>query len=246
MFSLENNTSLFWIEKHGSDFLIKNLALLPIAWKKVFFPRTKFSDRWCAASTVNTFSAWEFSIQSDFVFLCTFFTWIYNCGKVVDSAFASTNVVQKKYRQNDESMWNGNRASIKTTGVNEYAVSTEDKKQKLCNFRFSTPPAFFYSARNLIYLVLRCISFASFLFFFDPICRVSNAHFLHYDVQQQTKNSFKTSKGVGYTAHFVGNCLVLTSMKVKGKGFQHCVKYEFQPRKVRTCEYFVVCVAAVT
>lgn len=44
--------------------------------------------------------------------------------------------------------------------------------------------------------------------------------------------SFKTSKGVGYTAHFVGNCLVLTSMKVKGKGFQHCVKYEFQPRKV--------------
>lgn len=44
--------------------------------------------------------------------------------------------------------------------------------------------------------------------------------------------SFKTSKGVGYSAHFVGNCLVLTSMKVKGKGFQHCVKYEFQPRKV--------------
>ncbi|KAL4710138.1 hypothetical protein ACJJTC_006435 [Scirpophaga incertulas] len=43
--------------------------------------------------------------------------------------------------------------------------------------------------------------------------------------------SFKTSKGVGYTAHFVGNCLVLTSMKVRGKGFQHCVKYEFQPRR---------------
>ncbi|XP_070168019.1 neurobeachin isoform X10 [Polyergus mexicanus] len=42
---------------------------------------------------------------------------------------------------------------------------------------------------------------------------------------------FKTSKGVGYSAHFVGNCLVLTSMKIKGKGFQHCVKYEFQPRK---------------
>lgn len=53
--------------------------------------------------------------------------------------------------------------------------------------------------------------------------------------QKKKKNSFsfKTSKGVGYTAHFVGNCLVLTSMKVKGKGFQHCVKYEFQPRKVR-------------
>ena len=44
-------------------------------------------------------------------------------------------------------------------------------------------------------------------------------------------NSFKTAKGIGYSAHFVGNCLVLTSMKVKGKGYQHCVKYEFQPRK---------------
>ena len=43
--------------------------------------------------------------------------------------------------------------------------------------------------------------------------------------------SFKTAKGIGYSAHFVGNCLVLTSMKVKGKGYQHCVKYEFQPRK---------------
>ena len=44
--------------------------------------------------------------------------------------------------------------------------------------------------------------------------------------------SFRTSKGVGYSAHFVGNCLILTSVKVKGKGYQHCVKYEFQPRKV--------------
>lgn len=51
-------------------------------------------------------------------------------------------------------------------------------------------------------------------------------------ITQQHIISFKTSKGVGYTAHFVGNCLVLTSIKVKGKGFQHCVKYEFQPRKV--------------
>ncbi|CAG0882858.1 unnamed protein product [Darwinula stevensoni] len=42
---------------------------------------------------------------------------------------------------------------------------------------------------------------------------------------------FRTSKGVGYSAHFVGNCLILTSVKVKGKGYQHCVKYEFQPRK---------------
>ncbi|PVD34451.1 hypothetical protein C0Q70_05725 [Pomacea canaliculata] len=42
---------------------------------------------------------------------------------------------------------------------------------------------------------------------------------------------FRTSKGIGYSAHFVGEALVITSMKVKGKGFQHCVKYEFQPRR---------------
>ncbi len=45
--------------------------------------------------------------------------------------------------------------------------------------------------------------------------------------------SFRTSKGIGYSAHFVGNCLIVTSLKSKGKGFQHCVKYDFQPRKVR-------------
>ncbi|XP_041358388.1 neurobeachin-like isoform X2 [Gigantopelta aegis] len=42
---------------------------------------------------------------------------------------------------------------------------------------------------------------------------------------------FRTSKGVGYSAHFVGEALVITSMKVKGKGFQNCVTYEFQPRR---------------
>ena len=45
-------------------------------------------------------------------------------------------------------------------------------------------------------------------------------------------SSFRTSKGVGYSGHFMGSCLVVTSVKVKGKGFQHCIKYDFQPRKV--------------
>lgn len=49
--------------------------------------------------------------------------------------------------------------------------------------------------------------------------------------------SFRTSKGVGYSAHFVGNCLIVTSLKSKGKGFQHCVKYDFQPRKVGISKY---------
>lgn len=45
-------------------------------------------------------------------------------------------------------------------------------------------------------------------------------------------SSFRTSKGLGYSAHFVGGCLIVTSLKSKGKGFQHCVKYDFKPQKV--------------
>jgi len=45
--------------------------------------------------------------------------------------------------------------------------------------------------------------------------------------------SFRTSKGVGYSGHFLGNALVITSMKIKGKGFQHCIKFDFRPREVR-------------
>lgn len=44
-----------------------------------------------------------------------------------------------------------------------------------------------------------------------------------------------SKSNVGYSAHFTGNCLVLTSMKVKGKGFQHCIPYEFSPFKWYHC-----------
>lgn len=52
--------------------------------------------------------------------------------------------------------------------------------------------------------------------------------------------SFRTSKGIGYSAHFLGNSLVITSMKVKGKGFQHCVKYDFKPRKVSDSDSSII------
>lgn len=45
--------------------------------------------------------------------------------------------------------------------------------------------------------------------------------------------SFCTSKGVGYSGNFLGSTFVITAIKMKGKGYQHCVHYEFQPRKVR-------------
>lgn len=48
--------------------------------------------------------------------------------------------------------------------------------------------------------------------------------------------NFKTGKsGLGYSAHFTGNCLVLTSIRVKGKGVQHCVAHEFPSHKWIHC-----------
>ncbi|CAF3867349.1 unnamed protein product [Rotaria sordida] len=43
---------------------------------------------------------------------------------------------------------------------------------------------------------------------------------------------FCTSKGHGYTAHFVGNCLVISYTKPKEKNFQHCIQFEFKSREV--------------
>ncbi|UJR15136.1 hypothetical protein I4U23_002101 [Adineta vaga] len=42
---------------------------------------------------------------------------------------------------------------------------------------------------------------------------------------------FCTSKGHGYSAHFVGNCLVISYSKLKEKTFQHCIQFEFKSRE---------------
>lgn len=42
---------------------------------------------------------------------------------------------------------------------------------------------------------------------------------------------FCTSKGIGYRAHFMGSCLVLTYSRQAGKEQQHCIQYEFKPRE---------------
>lgn len=41
-----------------------------------------------------------------------------------------------------------------------------------------------------------------------------------------------TNKGIGYTAYFMGACLVLSyKTKPNGKEMQHCIQYEFKPRE---------------
>ncbi|XP_047247715.1 neurobeachin isoform X3 [Girardinichthys multiradiatus] len=68
-------------------------------------------------------------------------------------------------------------------------------------------------------------------FTFNTWFRMDPLNNINVDKDKPYLYCFRTSKGIGYSAHFVGNCLIVTSLKSKGKGFQHCVKYDFQPMK---------------
>ncbi|XP_051939556.1 lipopolysaccharide-responsive and beige-like anchor protein isoform X2 [Hippocampus zosterae] len=68
-------------------------------------------------------------------------------------------------------------------------------------------------------------------FTFHTWLRMDPLNNLNVDKDKPYLYCFRTSKGLGYSAHFVGGCLIVTSLKTKGKGFQHCVKYDFKPQK---------------
>ena len=54
---------------------------------------------------------------------------------------------------------------------------------------------------------------------------------LHIETDKPYLYCLRTSKGIGYSGHFVGGCLVITALKSKGKGFQQCVAVEFGARR---------------
>ncbi|XP_041839635.1 lipopolysaccharide-responsive and beige-like anchor protein isoform X4 [Melanotaenia boesemani] len=68
-------------------------------------------------------------------------------------------------------------------------------------------------------------------FTFHTWLRMDPLNNINVDKDKPYLFCFRTSKGLGYSAHFVGGCLIVTSLKTKGKGFQHCVKYDFKPQK---------------
>ncbi|XP_057188742.1 lipopolysaccharide-responsive and beige-like anchor protein isoform X1 [Triplophysa rosa] len=68
-------------------------------------------------------------------------------------------------------------------------------------------------------------------FTFHTWLRLDPINNINVDKDKPYLYCFRTNKGLGYSAHFVGGCLVVTSLKSKSKGFQHCVKYDFKPQK---------------
>lgn len=68
-------------------------------------------------------------------------------------------------------------------------------------------------------------------FTFHTWLRMDPINNINVDKAKPYLYCFRTNKGVGYSAHFVGGCLIITSIKSKGKGFQHCVKFDFKPQK---------------
>ncbi|KAM5192194.1 lipopolysaccharide-responsive and beige-like anchor protein [Mantella aurantiaca] len=68
-------------------------------------------------------------------------------------------------------------------------------------------------------------------FTFHTWLRMDPINNINVDTAKPYLYCFRTNKGLGYSAHFVGGCLIVTSIKSRGKGFQHCVKYDFKPQK---------------
>uniref|UniRef100_H2YT41 BEACH-type PH domain-containing protein n=1 Tax=Ciona savignyi TaxID=51511 RepID=H2YT41_CIOSA len=68
-------------------------------------------------------------------------------------------------------------------------------------------------------------------FTFTTWFRMDPLNSLRLDVDKPYLYCFRNSKGLGYSGHFVGNCFIVTVLKSRGKGFQHCLKFEFKPRK---------------
>ncbi|CAI2347567.1 unnamed protein product [Caenorhabditis sp. 36 PRJEB53466] len=52
-----------------------------------------------------------------------------------------------------------------------------------------------------------------------------------FEKEQPVLYSFRTSKGIGYSCHFTGNCLVVNVEKAKGKEQSRCVRAELGARK---------------
>ncbi|XP_046699240.1 lipopolysaccharide-responsive and beige-like anchor protein isoform X2 [Silurus meridionalis] len=68
-------------------------------------------------------------------------------------------------------------------------------------------------------------------FTFHTWLRLDPINNMNVDKDKPYLYCFRTSKGMGYSVHFVGGCLIVTALKAKGKGFQHCVKFDFKPQK---------------
>ncbi|RXN25584.1 lipopolysaccharide-responsive and beige-like anchor [Labeo rohita] len=68
-------------------------------------------------------------------------------------------------------------------------------------------------------------------FTFHTWLRLDPINNINVDKDKPYLYCFRTSKSLGYSAHFVGGCLIVTALKSKAKGFQHCVKYDFKPQK---------------
>ncbi|XP_064880180.1 lipopolysaccharide-responsive and beige-like anchor protein [Oncorhynchus nerka] len=67
-------------------------------------------------------------------------------------------------------------------------------------------------------------------FTFHTWLRMDPINNINVDKDKPYLYCFRTNKGLGYSAHFVAGCLIVTSLKSKGT-FQHCVKYDFKPQK---------------
>uniref|UniRef100_A0A8C4R960 Neurobeachin alpha-solenoid region domain-containing protein n=1 Tax=Eptatretus burgeri TaxID=7764 RepID=A0A8C4R960_EPTBU len=68
-------------------------------------------------------------------------------------------------------------------------------------------------------------------FTFHTWFRIDSLNNINAEKEKPYLYCFQTSKGLGYCCYFMANCMVLTSMKAKGKVLDHCIPFDFQPKQ---------------
>ncbi|MFH4978421.1 hypothetical protein AB6A40_005130 [Gnathostoma spinigerum] len=66
---------------------------------------------------------------------------------------------------------------------------------------------------------------------FSTWLRMDPLNSVNFEKERPYLYCFRTSKGVGYECYFMGNCLVISSVRYPGKETARCIRHELSPRK---------------
>lgn len=66
---------------------------------------------------------------------------------------------------------------------------------------------------------------------FSTWLRMDPLNSVNFEKERPYVYCFRTSKGVGYSCYFMGNCLVVSSIRAPGKETARCISLELAPRK---------------
>uniref|UniRef100_F1KPT4 Putative neurobeachin homolog n=1 Tax=Ascaris suum TaxID=6253 RepID=F1KPT4_ASCSU len=66
---------------------------------------------------------------------------------------------------------------------------------------------------------------------FSTWLRMDPLNSVNFEKERPYLYCFRTNKGIGYSCYFMGNCLVVSSVRAPGKEVARCIRHELAPRK---------------